>query len=458
LSLHDNRTLAWALAALVMLVALLWPALWNGFPIVFYDTGGYLVRVFDRDLGFGRSAIYGAFLAAGIPLKLWVNVAVQAAMIAWLIVVTLRVFGFGGRPWLAAAIVCGLCIFTGLPWFTAQLMPDILMPAAVLGLYLLAFHLAALRGWERATLTAIIAFGMASHMTVMGVAIGLAAAFALLAPFAPRLALPRPALLAPAGAIAVGILLAPVSNFSITGRFAFTPGGANFVFARIVEDGILARFLAEHCPDPALRICAYRGEVPATGNDWLWGDTPLWDKLGGPQGFDDEAGRIVARTFALYPGAHAMSALRGMAEQFVLIRTADHLKTDNWHTRWAIETRAPSVLAAFQAGRQERDMFDIHWIEAVHVPVALAGTALLFVVIGYGLRRRVAPPVTALALIVLLALIGNAAICGAVSIPSDRYQSRLVWLAPFAVVLAALGRSRFMPRREAHGSDVAVPT
>jgi hypothetical protein len=39
----------------------------------------------------------------------------------------------------------------------------------------------------------------------------------------------------------------------------------------------------------------------------------------------------------------------------------------------------------------------------------------------------------------LLALLGNAAICGTLSIPADRYQSRLTPLATLAVMLAALG-------------------
>jgi hypothetical protein len=52
-------------------------------------------------------------------------------------------------------------------------------------------------------------------------------------------------------------------------------------------------------------------------------------------------------------------------------------------------------------------------------------------------RRRfeVAPELAALCLTVLLALAANAAICGIFSHPVDRYQSRLVPLAPFAIVL-----------------------
>jgi hypothetical protein len=34
------------------------------------------------------------------------------------------------------------------------------------------------------------------------------------------------------------------------------------------------------------------------------------------------------------------------------------------------------------------------------------------------------------------ALIGNAVICGVLSIPNGRYESRMVWLAVFALFLA----------------------
>ena len=48
--------------------------------------------------------------------------------------------GLGGRPWLALGIVAMLTVGTSLPWFAGQLMPDILFPAAVLALHLLAFR------------------------------------------------------------------------------------------------------------------------------------------------------------------------------------------------------------------------------------------------------------------------------------------------------------------------------
>ena len=49
-----------------MLLASMGPALWNGFPLIFPDTGGYLDRPILGTLDMGRSALYGLFLYTGV--------------------------------------------------------------------------------------------------------------------------------------------------------------------------------------------------------------------------------------------------------------------------------------------------------------------------------------------------------------------------------------------------------
>ena len=58
----SRKALARRGALLAGLLVLLVPALLNGFPLVFADTGGYLARPFERTLALGRSAFYGLFL------------------------------------------------------------------------------------------------------------------------------------------------------------------------------------------------------------------------------------------------------------------------------------------------------------------------------------------------------------------------------------------------------------
>ena len=455
--------LAWPLAVLLMLAALLWPAFWNGFPIIFADTGGYLERPFAGDLVMGRSALYGAFLALGLKLDFWPNIAAQAALTIWILRLTLRAHGLGGRPWLAAAIVIALCVLTALPFYVSQLMPDCLAPLAVLALHLLAFRRETLGGTEIVGLAAIMAFAIASHMATLALCFALLLAFAILRVAAGRLALWRPAFPAPLLAVGAGIGLALLSNLAITGQFAFTPGGTSFLFGRLIQDGIVKRYLTERCPDPSIRLCAYRNELPKSADDWLWGNSPF-HQLGGDDGYASEERRIILDTLRLYPGTHLAVAAQAAFDQFFLLKTtASVSQPHNAFVLKTFEQLAPELMPRLRAARQQQpDGFELapktmQWLRApiqendafafvpfnlLHVPVAFLAIAMLPVIIVLGIRRRLQPEAATLATTIGLVLLANAAIAGVFSNPVDRYQSRLVWLALFAVFVAFLTRSR----------------
>lgn len=441
--------LIWAAASAAMLLVILAPALWNGFPLTFPDTGGYIARVFEGTLGLGRSAFYGVFLAAAIPFQFWPMAILQAALALWLILLTLRVHGLGDRHGLALALVTLLCLTTSLPWYAGQLMPDILFPAAVLALHLLAFRIDALRRYERSGLVAVIAAAIAGHMAAAALAVGLLiGTLALRA--VPRL--PRARISFPAIAVAAGIVLSLASNAIITGRLAFTPGGESFVFGRLVQDGFVARYLDEHCPDPKIRLCAYAETLPTTADDWLWrGDSPF-RKFGGNEAYAHEEQRIIIASVLEHPFAHAVAALRNTMIQLLTFET--EVATDpgsKWHTKWTLEQHAPGTLAAYHHARQQSGGFDIvsgEWIpdldftalNYLQVPIAGLSVLGLFGALLLHRRLRISPGAAAFAATVLLSLLINAAVCGTFSNTVDRYQSRLIWLAPFALAVVALSR------------------
>jgi len=432
------RALRW-LIYLAALIVLLLPAIWNGFPLVYPDTGGYLARPLTGTLELGRSAFYGAFLIAGAPLAFWPNIVAQAATVLWLIALTLRVNGLGGRPWLLLGIVAALTVTTSLPWFASQMMPDVLFPAGVLAIYLLTFG-GDLRTWERIALCAVIAFAIVSHMALLALLLGIIGALAvariLKISMTPRLSL------APL-ALALGLLLAPLSNQLITGQFAFTPGGASFLFGRLLEDGIITRYLDERCPTPSLRICAYRGELSRGYDDWLWANgSPFW-KLGGWKDYTDEERRIIMATLTSDPVAHMTTAIGNSADQFLsFITEVATSPDDNAHTRDTFRDLLPRLSPRFLAARQQAKPFDVSPLNYLHVPVGAA--SLLGLVAGLIFYRRLGlrDEAVALAATVLLALAINAVVCGVFSHPADRYQSRLMPLAPMALMIAALGRRK----------------
>ena len=343
----QRGSLAWILAGTAMVLALMAPALWNGFPIIFPDTGGYLERPIDGTLAMGRSALFGVYLYAGRAFAFWPNVFAQAALTAWLIVLTLRAHGYGGRPWLALGIGVMLSVGTSLPWFAGLLMPDILFPAAVLALHMLAFRSDELARWERFALAAVIVFAIPSHMAAAGLCVALLAALWLLARVK-ALALPKARWALAAGAVAAGIALGPLSNLAITGKLAFTPGGSSFLFGRLVEDGIIGQYLHDRCPDAALRLCAHKADLPDDADAWLWSDDSPFKPLGGWDGFGGEERDMILATLAHYPLMHAQTAVAATVEQLLSFQTEVSIE-DNAPTYRHLHRTHAAAAAGFDA-------------------------------------------------------------------------------------------------------------
>lgn len=431
-----SRCLIWTLSGAAMILMLLAPAIWNGFPFIFPDTGGYFTAPMVRALANGRSAFYGFFLDLGIPLAFWPSVVAQSALMVWLFVVTLRVNGLGARPWFALGVVAMLTVTTSLPWFAGQLMPDILFPAAALAIYLLTYSHDGLMPGERWVLGGVIAFAIASHMAAAAMCIGVIAVLfvvARIASVASYLALPPLRLKFCAGAVAAGIALCPISNLALVGSFAFTPGGTNFLFGRLVHDGMIARYLDDVCPDANIKLCANKDRLPKTAEGFLW-DEPLIYDLGGWEAHAPEEKRIIKDTLLLYPLLHFEKAVKATFSQFITFATEVNVDK-NEPTFSSIGEHLPWLMPRMFAARQQSERFDVAPLNTLHVPVAFLALTGMFVALLLRRLLKIAPQAAALCFVVLLALAANAMICGIFSHPVDRYQSRLVLLAPFVVAI-----------------------
>jgi hypothetical protein len=454
-----GQILAHAALYAVTVAVILLPAAWNGFPLVFSDTGGYLIRPFVHDLELGRSALYGAFLAAGIAADFWPNVAIQALLCTWTVRLVLRTQGITSLVlWIAA--IAALCAGTSLPWFAGQLEPDVFMPLSVFAFYLIALAAPQLRGWEVAALIAVIAFSVAAHMSIFAVLLLLFAFCAMLRVAVELLAiaLPRPRLAGTASSLLLGTMLLLGSNYAIAGVATFTPGGSIFLLGRLLQDGYVKTYLDKKCPDSTLSLCNYRDALPDNSGDWLWdtNNTPL-AKLGGWRVFSPEADRIVRDIILQQPGALIVTALKETFQQLATVATGEGLNARNtWHTQWVLQTYAPATVQHFDASAQQNNAFDFHFINALHIPLALGSTLALPILILLCWRRH--PGTATLTLTLLAALVANAAVCATFSVVDDRYQSRIVPISVLGAGIACyqLFRSHQRHNRSRMSNDAAA--
>jgi hypothetical protein len=427
---------AWVwVSAITIPLMLVGPALWNGYPLLQYDTGGYLARWYEGYLVPSRSTVFGLYLHFGENSGFWINLGIQALATLWILQLTLRVFGMV-RPLRLVAVSIVLALTTALPWLSSMLLTDIFAGLAVLSLYLLVLHGDRISTVEKCSLFAFTAFAAATHSATLGVLVGLCAAGWTARPFLPtRIAFSG--LLHGSLTIVAGAAMLLSANGALSGQLAWTPGGTGVAFGRMLQDGIVTRYLQDHCPQANLKLCPYRDQLPATADQFLWGKS-MFNALGRFSGMDDEMGFIVTHSLAEYPLWQTEAAIAAAAQQLVHVATGEG--TNGWipHTYGIIERYIPAQLAPMRAAHQQHWDINFNAINWIHVPVALASILLVFALFGSAVWRKRVDDLTLLAATVSLALLGNAFVCGVISGPHDRYGARMAWVATFVVLISAL--------------------
>jgi hypothetical protein len=146
---------------------------------------------------------------------------------------------------------------------------------------------------------------------------------------------------------------------------------------------------------------------------------------------------IVLESLIDYPGEQIEAAITDTAQQLILIESGEGVLASLWHTYGIIDRYMPGVAPAMRAARQQHGEVSFHSLNALHLPVGLLSMLALPFVIALG-RRGDFADLGILAATVAVAILVNAAVCGALSNPHNRYGARLVWIATLAVALVPM--------------------
>ena len=431
--------LAEMLAIVLLVPLLLSVAIWNGFPLIFYDTGAYILQGLGREFVVERSPVYSLFLSYGGGGKsLWLIAVIQAFLTAFVIVETARCVAPKMGIAIFASVAVALVVLTGLPWYAGQIEPDCFTALTVLCTYLLAFHARDLGASRTVAIFLTAAFAAATHPSHILLIVGLVlivATFKVVSIARNGVAGLRLSSLAlPLMSALLAVVMTFVSNYSLTGKIFFNRAGSVFVFASLLQDGLVDRLLDDTCPQSGYKLCAYKGELPKTAEHWLWFPDSPFARLGHFAGTAAESERIVDDILMRYPGGFLLSTINDTAEQLVDFRTGDQIEPQEWVLHSNLARFIPRQMAAYMRARQQEGKIRFHYVNDLQWPVAAlaqigAGAAFVMMV-----RRRRWNSAIFLGFM-MAALLGNALICGALSNPHDRYQSRLVWLPVFALAL-----------------------
>ncbi len=425
------------LAILIGALPLIWPALWNGYPLLFSDTGGIMEMSLEPTMGWDKPWIYGPFLHLfHWRQTLWPCVVAQgllASSLLWF--VTRAMAPLAGLT--VHVALCGLlALGSAAPWFVSTLMPDVFTAPVVLCLFLLGFG--QLSWGESLWIGLLGTVAIASHLAHLILAAACIGMIGLL-----QLRLPWRAATALAGALSLLLL----TNWVGLGRLAISPNGAVFALARLIGDGPGRAYIDRVCPEAGFKLCAWRGRLAHDSDEFLWApDGPLWDRAlwgdaFGPVALAPEAARLVPAIIAAYPAEVARAAFANALRQSLLVRVGDTLGPayleDAVAPKLALYFPAAEV-ARYRASRQTLGLLrdDERPFTPAHLGLLIVGAAGTVWVLLTRWRDRV---LWAFAALVATGLAANAFATGALSAPHDRYQARIAWLVLLPPFYAAIG-------------------
>ncbi len=415
-----------------------------------------------------RPIFYGLLLYPAHKIgTLWLLAAVQAGLAAYLLLTLWRAALPKAPIHNFYALMALLAVGTPLAFFAGFAMPDIFALLSAVAAAISLFYWSDLRPWDRVVVWIALTVSVLFHTShLMSAPIMLVLGVGLLiiegVPWAT--AVRRAAPLAAAVATAVVCIL--VHNATWAAERGYKSLRPPFLAARVLADGPGRTYLRSSCAEGVpWALCRYK-DLPLDDNhpilfsrDPSEGVANVAD-IQTLEAIDHEELRFVLGAVAHHPVAQILASLKNTALQLSHFEPGGPLTSP--YTILNTPSLKRSVLPllipnadhcrrSLDCGSRIRARY---WFLIDEVVVAIAIGVLAWRltapdVLATLLRRR--PQLgeserrlLAVVTFLVLAVVVNAAVCGALSAPAPRYQSRVVALVPLAawLVVAGLGWRR----------------
>jgi hypothetical protein len=456
-TLQGSRSKAWRAATLLLgALLLLWPALYNGFPLLYPDSMTYLadgapvaralfLHKFSAYYGV-RSLLYSlVILPFHWNFTAWPVAGLQCLLTAWVLWLLVRIMAPRRSTCKYLGLIFLLSIFTSVSWYSSFIMPDILGPLAYLCFFLLVYTGQSLARWERLSLCALACWGITAHATHLPLAAGLCVLLALFALCEWKQLRLRLSGLAQAATVIVLAVAAQMGlNAYLYGAPTLNGERPPYLLARLLGDGPGQLYLRQHCAQQQWALCAHLERIGDDPDVFLWGPDGVY-----ANGSEEEQQRIrqeemplVKAVLRTYPRQQLQISAANFRNQLLAFGPYG-FDPSPWLEEQFASTLIPAR-ASYLRSRQARNLLPLDPLASLQrwvVFISLGTISLLAALF----RLRLGARLWALCGTVFALIVANAALTGVLSVVDDRYGCRIIWLIPLLAgifVLEAGGRLR----------------
>lgn len=425
---------------LIAAFVLLWPAIWNGYPLVFSDTGTYIASAFEQNVPFDRPIGYGDFIqffSQGISL--WLVVYAQAFFAVYLLWQVVKMF-FEKKHYTAHFLLTVvLALYTTLPWMTSQIMPDIF--TGLLFLIVVVFVFAERSWFERFVLIVLMMIFLITHTANFVLCVAMLVVMGCVVLLFKTFKNSKKTYLLRLATMLVVSLFGPAffiaTNYHEGYGITVSPSSSVFMMARMSDAGIIQNFLAEHCGTETYYLCKFQTYIPS-GETFLWDDKSPTN-LAGWKSVKDEYQKILSRIFAepKYLLSFAFDSFGRSARLFFMTGLESYMRYGEAGPIYIqVKKYFPHELAQYIGARQYQGFFESVTGFYVVFSGAFYVSAMFILFMVY--RKETKFMETWLFAFVFVFLVLNAVLLATLSGDYGRYQERVVWLMGLCAAMICL--------------------
>jgi hypothetical protein len=396
----------------------------------------------------GRSAYYGAVLYAGDQFDhLWPSILLQAAAVVLALGLTLA--NAGRFDWfILAAIVAGLALASPMAFFVSFLMPDIFAGLVILAAgNLLSYGDQMTRTrlaiWVIVLCTAVLFH--TSHLLLVLTILAFAAVSAMLT----SVPLSRKGIACLAFGVAVGFASQEAFALGVTKMLGAAPVTPPFIMTRLIVDGPGAAYVKAQCPEAHFAACGLVGRLPtpmsfiSSDERRHAGDNAMINLFNAVapetrRALSEQQFSFALATIRYDPVGVIESALGNVIIQLRSFRLSEFdyqsPPSPQLFFTYHIPQQYLSIMEMTKAWTGQLPLGAL-WLVITSVTVLSGAYIVGFLLLTR--RRKLGPDAfVGFVGVILIGIVLNAAVCGVLSGPFDRFQARVVWLVPLTAALA----------------------
>ena len=404
--------------------------------------------------------MYGLFIRFfSLNFSLWLVVFAQSLIVSYILWHSTKVCCRNISKKLFLIILAFLSSFTGLGWYTSQIMPDIFTVTTVCILFLLAFK-NDYKVYQKIIISIVLLFSINAHFSNYLIAIltMLLLFVVTRTKFIPK-AKKELSFLLPTIIISVAILTGSLVNYTVGNTFKMNQGSHVFLMGKMLDSGVLKSFLDDKCKEDNYVLCQCKDSLPVNSRILLWDPkSPLY-KNGGWEDSQKPFNKILVDIFtspkhlALFTYNATTSSVTQLFQNDVGSGLISGWYKDPTSPPYSqIAKHFPFELNQYRQSRQNGNLWeqglDFAFINFVnHILLVLSAGFLFFIFTSKSKRKSIAVSVQLIIVTLLLGVLTNAIVAGSLANVYDRLQSRISWTIIFCVVLILLSKKEYLSNK-----------